>query len=269
MTKRRKDVSESIFIASSLSVDCQSVFHPSTSFPRDLGNGMSLSQNRMPSTSSSSGGAFYAIIDCTRPSNLRAWRSSSKIDLAFGWLRNKLLVLIDWTGTYIINHNIIFGMKKGYTWVARQVRKLPNWASQPSPSIYGSLDERSEKIGFCGNIGPESLDTLLLARLYFVWKRNCIEWRACRTKNIHVLFFALSWCLKYKITPTNESTGLFSIYTNGTDIALCDPQRAIACCWRTCAAVNMTVIRFVWAFWRIVSVCLCWTWKAWRPGCRE
>ena len=36
------------------------------------------------------------------------------------------------------------------------------------PSIYGSLDERSEKIGFCGNIGPESLDTLLLARLYFV-----------------------------------------------------------------------------------------------------
>ena len=83
------DVWESIFIASSLSVDCQSVFHPSTSFPRDLGNGMSFSQNRMPSTSSSSGGAFYAIIDCTRPSNLRAWRSSSKIDLAFGGLRSQ------------------------------------------------------------------------------------------------------------------------------------------------------------------------------------
>ena len=39
--------------------------------------------------------------------------------------RNKLLVLIDWTGTYMITHNIIFGMKKGQTWVARQVRKLP------------------------------------------------------------------------------------------------------------------------------------------------
>ena len=32
-----------------------------------------------------------------------------------------LLVLIDWTGTYIITHNIIFGMKKGQAWVARQV----------------------------------------------------------------------------------------------------------------------------------------------------
>ena len=46
--------------------------------------------------------------------------------------------------------------------------KTSKWASQLFPSIYGSLEERSEKIGFCGNIGPESLDTLLLARLYFV-----------------------------------------------------------------------------------------------------
>ena len=53
--------------------------------------------------------------------------------------------------------------------------------------------------------------------------------------------------LKYKITPTDESTGLVSIYTNGTDIALCDLQRAITCCWGTYAAVDM-VIRFVWAF---------------------
>ena len=35
---------------SSLSVGCQSVRHLSTSFPRDLGNGLSFSQNSMPST---------------------------------------------------------------------------------------------------------------------------------------------------------------------------------------------------------------------------
>ena len=29
--------------------------------------------------------------------------------------------MIDWTGTYIITYNIILGMKKGSTWVARQV----------------------------------------------------------------------------------------------------------------------------------------------------
>ena len=83
------DVWERIFIASSLSVDCESVFHPSTSFPRDLGNGMSFSQDSTPPTSSSSCSAWYTIIDCTRPSKLRAWRSSSKFDLAFGWLRSQ------------------------------------------------------------------------------------------------------------------------------------------------------------------------------------
>ncbi|CAH3033218.1 unnamed protein product, partial [Porites lobata] len=35
---------------SSLSVDCRSVFHLPTTFPRDLGNVMSFSQNSMPST---------------------------------------------------------------------------------------------------------------------------------------------------------------------------------------------------------------------------
>ena len=33
--------------------------------------------------------------------------------------------MIDWTGTYIITYDIIFSMKKGLTWVARQVWKLP------------------------------------------------------------------------------------------------------------------------------------------------
>ena len=32
-----------------------------------------------------------------------------------------LLVMIVWTGSYIITYNIIFGMKKGLTWLARQV----------------------------------------------------------------------------------------------------------------------------------------------------
>ena len=48
---------------SSLSVDCQSVFHLRTSFPWDLGNGMSFSQNCMPSTSSSRCSALFTIID--------------------------------------------------------------------------------------------------------------------------------------------------------------------------------------------------------------
>ena len=67
-----------------LSVGCQSVCHLSTSRPRDLGNGLSFSQNSMPSTSSSSCSALFTIIDGTRQSRWWAWRSSSKIDLAFG-----------------------------------------------------------------------------------------------------------------------------------------------------------------------------------------
>ena len=68
---------------SSLSVNFQSVFHLLTSFPRDLGNGMFFSQNSMPSTSSCSRSGLFTIIDGTRQSRWRAWRSSSKIDLAF------------------------------------------------------------------------------------------------------------------------------------------------------------------------------------------
>ena len=51
MTRRRPD--KRLF-RSFLSVDCQSVFHLRTSFPRDLGNGLSFSQNSMPQ--------FYFII---------------------------------------------------------------------------------------------------------------------------------------------------------------------------------------------------------------
>ena len=61
-----------------LSVDCHSVFHLPTSFPRDLRNGMSFSQNSMPSASSSSCSVFFTIIDVTRQSKWRAWRSSSE-----------------------------------------------------------------------------------------------------------------------------------------------------------------------------------------------
>ena len=64
---------------SSQSVDCQSVFHLHTSFPRDLGNGMSFSQKSMPSTSLSSFSAiFICVIDGTSQSKWPALRSSSK-----------------------------------------------------------------------------------------------------------------------------------------------------------------------------------------------
>ena len=60
-------------VGSSLFVDCQSVFHLRTSFPRDLRNEMSFSQNSMPCTLSSS-------CSGTRKSRWRAWRSSSDDD---------------------------------------------------------------------------------------------------------------------------------------------------------------------------------------------
>ena len=46
---------------SSLSIDCHSVFPLSTSFSRDLGNGLSFSQKSMPSTSSSCCALFTII----------------------------------------------------------------------------------------------------------------------------------------------------------------------------------------------------------------
>ena len=66
---------------SSLSADCQlSVFHLRTSFPRDLRNEMSSFQNSMPSTLSCSSSALFTVIDGTRQSRWRAWRSSSDDD---------------------------------------------------------------------------------------------------------------------------------------------------------------------------------------------
>ena len=65
---------------SSLSVDCQSVFHLRTKFPRDLIKEMSFAQNSMPSTLLSSCSALFTVIDGTRQSRWRAWRSSSDDD---------------------------------------------------------------------------------------------------------------------------------------------------------------------------------------------
>ena len=93
MSRRRwmfgKTSSSQATSGSFLSVDCQSVFHLLTSFPRDLENGISFSQNSMPSASSSSCSALFTIIDGTIQSRWRARRSSSKIDRASGWLRSQ------------------------------------------------------------------------------------------------------------------------------------------------------------------------------------
>ena len=58
-------VNKTLF-GTSPSADCQNVFHLSTSFPRDLGNGLSFSQNSMPSTSAPSCSALFTKIDDTR-----------------------------------------------------------------------------------------------------------------------------------------------------------------------------------------------------------
>ena len=47
--------------------------------------------------------------------------AQDKVDGRRGDLCQKIdIVIIDWTGTYIITYNTIFGMKKGWTWVTRQ-----------------------------------------------------------------------------------------------------------------------------------------------------
>ena len=43
--------------------------------------------------------------------------------------------MIDWTGTYIITYNIIFGMKKGLTWVPRHSLKTSQGGGGGTPSI--------------------------------------------------------------------------------------------------------------------------------------
>ena len=70
---------------SSLSVDCQSVFHLRTSFPRDFRNGMFFSQNSAPFTLSDPAAVPYLLYSMARDKadggrgDLR-----QKIDLAFG-----------------------------------------------------------------------------------------------------------------------------------------------------------------------------------------
>ena len=70
---------------SSLSVDCQSVFHLHTSFPRNLRKGVSFSQNGMPFTSPDLAAVPYLLHSMIRDKadggrgDLR-----QKIDLAFG-----------------------------------------------------------------------------------------------------------------------------------------------------------------------------------------
>ena len=125
-------------------------------FQVDLRNGMSFSQNSMPSTSSSSCSALFAIIDGTTQRRWQAWRSSSE-NRSCIWMikesgsRNSysLLVMIDWTGTYIITY-IIFGMKKGETWVTRQVWKLPKGGvATPSTLPPGSASVVSADESLC------------------------------------------------------------------------------------------------------------------------
>ena len=94
---------------SSVSVDCQSVFHLRTSFPRDMRNEMSFSQNSMPSTLSSSCSALFTVINGTRQSRWRALRSSSDDNEGVEKRNYSLLVMIDWTRTYIITYHNIFG----------------------------------------------------------------------------------------------------------------------------------------------------------------
>ena len=124
MTRRRRmfgkasssqapSASQERLFGSSLSVDCQRVFHLLTSFPRDLGNGMSLSQNSMPSTSSFSCSVLFPTIDGTRESRYGGRDDPQEEKESRRGNSYSLLVLIDWTGTYIVTHNIIFGMKKG------------------------------------------------------------------------------------------------------------------------------------------------------------
>ena len=53
-------------LGSSFSADCHIICHLSSSFPRDLGNGRSLSQNNMPSVASDSSRVLLIMIEGTR-----------------------------------------------------------------------------------------------------------------------------------------------------------------------------------------------------------
>ena len=75
------------------------------------GDGMSFSQNSAPFTFiRSSCSALFTIIDGRRQRRLRAWRSSSENRSCIWMIKESrrgiasLLVMIDWTGTYIITY---------------------------------------------------------------------------------------------------------------------------------------------------------------------
>ena len=70
---------------SSLSVDCQSVFHLRTSLPRDLRNGMSFSQSSAPFTLSDPAAVPYLPYSMARDkADGERGDLRQKIDLAFG-----------------------------------------------------------------------------------------------------------------------------------------------------------------------------------------
>ena len=122
---------------SSLCVDCHSVLHLSTSVQRDVGNGMSFSQNSMPPTSSSSCSALLTIIDGTTQGKLRAWQSSSKLDP-----RLELIIIVSSSpidhyektvAIPLLAHNIIFGMKKGVDMGSQtSLKTSQRWVTTPS-----------------------------------------------------------------------------------------------------------------------------------------
>ena len=86
--------------------------------------------------------------------------------------------MIDWTGTYIITYNIIFGMKKGYTWVASlktSQRGGCNPLNPPPGSASASEhDPFSDGIVFKNEPLPERSEAILtlldgLQELHFDW----------------------------------------------------------------------------------------------------
>ena len=140
---------------SSLSVDCQSVFLLRTSFP----SGFEKWNVFFPEQH-----AFYFIIQLQCIICYNRWHDTEKMAGLAIFVRKSilhlikesgsrnsysLLVMIDWTGTYIITY-ILFGMKKGETWVTRQVWKLPKGGvATPSTLPPGSASVVSADESLC------------------------------------------------------------------------------------------------------------------------
>ena len=72
-------------LRSSFSADCHIICHLRSSFQRDLGNGRPLSQNNVPSVASDSSRVLLTMVEGTRYSKWRAWRSSSE-NLSCIWI---------------------------------------------------------------------------------------------------------------------------------------------------------------------------------------